>query len=198
MTLYDVLGVTPTASPDELHRAYRARARAIHPDLQAGATEDEREATDQRMRELNDAWHVLSDPERRRAYDRTLVAPSSPRPPVVEWRAPDEQVPIGSPGVVLLARAVPLIVILAVLAGIFLFTAFAVHEPRGRSADSTEAVVGDCIVVRGGHVSEIVACGAPNDGEVLRVIGRDEACLAGEHRVDAANGSQALCTTSPR
>jgi len=49
------------ASRDEIAAAYRRLAKAIHPDVAAGASSD--------MRDLNWAWHVLSDAPRRRAWD---------------------------------------------------------------------------------------------------------------------------------
>jgi DnaJ domain len=62
-THYEVLDVPAWASRDQIQRAYVRLARHAHPD--AGGTEA-------RMREVNAAWTVLSDPARRRAYDRTL------------------------------------------------------------------------------------------------------------------------------
>ncbi len=75
-TLYDVLGVGPGASSDELRRAYRERARSLHPDHGLAA------ASGPAMAELNQAWTVLSRPERRRAYDRDTFpgrAPGAPK-----------------------------------------------------------------------------------------------------------------------
>jgi len=59
---YQVLGVSPDASDDEIRRAYHARARRLHPDVVGEAGLDE-------MRELNQAWFVLKDAERRDSYD---------------------------------------------------------------------------------------------------------------------------------
>lgn len=58
---YEVLGVAPDATTDEIHEGYRRLAKEHHPD--AGGA-------DARMAELNDAWRVLGDPATRRAYDR--------------------------------------------------------------------------------------------------------------------------------
>ena len=59
--LYEVLGVARTASPDEIKKAYRRRARESHPD--AGGDEEV-------FKRVTHAHHVLSDPERRARYDR--------------------------------------------------------------------------------------------------------------------------------
>jgi hypothetical protein len=67
-TLYEVLGAAETADHAELRRAFRARARELHPDLHPGVD------TTERMRTLNQAWRVLGDVEARSEYDRALAA----------------------------------------------------------------------------------------------------------------------------
>lgn len=60
---YSILGVPRTATMGEIRVAYRRLARMYHPDVNTGP---EAEA---RMQEINEAYGVLSDPERRRRYD---------------------------------------------------------------------------------------------------------------------------------
>jgi hypothetical protein len=67
---YDVLGVPPTATRDQIRRAYLRLARRTHPD--AGGS-------DVRMQAVNEAWAVLGDDSRRRAYDGELDA-DEPQP----------------------------------------------------------------------------------------------------------------------
>lgn len=62
--LYDVLGVERHASAEDLKRAYRRLAMEYHPDRNSGADAAER------FKEVNRAYEVLSDAEKRAAYDR--------------------------------------------------------------------------------------------------------------------------------
>ena len=61
---YEVLGVSRQASPDEIKRSYRKLARSAHPDVNTAPDAAEQFA------ELSAAYEVLSDPEKRQAYDR--------------------------------------------------------------------------------------------------------------------------------
>lgn len=61
---YDVLGVSRTASADEIKGAFRRMARQYHPDVNKNPDAEER------FKELNEAYAVLSDPEKRSIYDR--------------------------------------------------------------------------------------------------------------------------------
>ncbi len=62
---YDLLGVARGASGDELKRAYRKLAMRYHPDRNPGDTEAE-----QKFKEISEAYEVLSDGDKRQAYDR--------------------------------------------------------------------------------------------------------------------------------
>lgn len=75
-THYDLLGLPPDASPDEIRAAYRALARRHHPDTQHGADPADHERSRHTMAALNAAWAVLGDPLRRQAYDAGLGRPA--------------------------------------------------------------------------------------------------------------------------
>jgi DnaJ-class molecular chaperone len=63
---YDILGVNKTASAEELKKAYRKQALEWHPDRH----KDNKEAAEKRFKEINEAYQVLSDAQKRSAYDQ--------------------------------------------------------------------------------------------------------------------------------
>ncbi|NNE12834.1 MAG: DnaJ domain-containing protein, partial [Ilumatobacter sp.] len=71
-THYEILGVPADASSDRIRAAYRDRARRYHPDRNARA-----DGRADAMAAVNEAYRVLSDPDRRLGYDRTLGGPSA-------------------------------------------------------------------------------------------------------------------------
>ena len=64
-TLYDTLGVSKSASQDEIKKAYRKLAREHHPDRNPGDT-----AAEARFKEVQHAYDVLGDEKKRKEYDR--------------------------------------------------------------------------------------------------------------------------------
>jgi curved DNA-binding protein len=87
---YEVLGVSRTATAEDIKRAYRQLARKHHPDLQPVA---ERAKAGERFKEINEAYEVLNDPDKRAKYDALGAnwksgADFTP-PPGTEWRPAD-------------------------------------------------------------------------------------------------------------
>ncbi len=64
---YEALGVPRTATEKEIKSAYRKLARQHHPDLHQG---DAKKAAEEKFKTINEAYEVLSDPEKRAKYDR--------------------------------------------------------------------------------------------------------------------------------
>jgi len=64
---YETLGVDRSAAEDDIKKAYRKLARQFHPDLQHG--EPQKKAAEEKFKEINEAYEVLSDQEKRRRYD---------------------------------------------------------------------------------------------------------------------------------
>ena len=64
---YDILGVSKGASAEELKKAYRKQALEWHPDRHQGA---DKEAAEKRFKEINEAYQILSDPQKKSAYDQ--------------------------------------------------------------------------------------------------------------------------------
>ena len=90
-TYYDILRVSRNTAPEDLRFAYRALAQKFHPDKLSGHADAERV-----MSMLNEAYAVLSDPERRAHYDRWIegaeaslsrpaALPAEPPPPEATW-----------------------------------------------------------------------------------------------------------------
>lgn len=79
---YETLGVSRSATPEEIKSAFRKLARKHHPDIAK-----DKKAAEEKFKEINEAYEVLSDPEKRRKYDeygRGWQQAGGQPPP--EWR----------------------------------------------------------------------------------------------------------------
>jgi DnaJ-class molecular chaperone len=64
---YQILGLSKSASADDIKKAYRRLARQFHPDMHSGAKKVEME---KKFKELNEAHEVLADTDKRKKYDQ--------------------------------------------------------------------------------------------------------------------------------
>jgi len=85
---YEVLGVARDAAPDAIKKAYRALARKHHPDVNPGD-----KSAEAKFKEIQQAYDILADQEKRAAYDRyghaafEGMAAAGPRGGAAEWAA---------------------------------------------------------------------------------------------------------------
>jgi DnaJ domain len=195
-THYETLGVTPAADVATVRAAYLAKARVHHPDRHIDASAATRARAANTMLEVNAAWAVLSDREARRRYDASIApsrpaytSASTPRPATASSARPDARPSDASlpydpdlddGRVDLFARGmrlIPAAVLLTLLLGIFVFTAFAASDgpttPVG-PLTSGSLTAGAC--VRAGRVLTTVPCGEPHDAVVETVIGGGRTC----------------------
>lgn len=70
-TLYEVLGVKPGATANEIKKAYHKEARATHPDKNGNTVE-----ANEAFKKISEAYQTLSDPDKRRDYDREQAGQS--------------------------------------------------------------------------------------------------------------------------
>lgn len=99
--LYEVLGVSKTASQDEIKKAYRKLSRKYHPDSNPDRSPAEAKTAEAKFKEVQNAFDVLSDPDKRKQYDtfgRTMPG-GSPFPggaggPQFNWGGGGGQGPI--------------------------------------------------------------------------------------------------------
>ena len=201
-THYATLGVTDGAEPEDVRRAYLDLARQLHPDRWIDATSEQRVEVERRMREVNEAWRVLGNPARRLAYDverreTTRASRVSPPGPVGdgysfstgELFADD----VADPDLLTrLIRALPWILLVGSLLGIFIFSAYATSGDGERP----EGLGGGCVLVTGG-IADTVPCDTDGARVVVLEVTEVGRCPAGTEPFQPAGRPMALCLDPP-
>lgn len=195
-THYETLGITPTSTTQEIRKAYLRRARALHPDRQQGKTEKEARRAEQAMQQVNVAWNVLSDPSKKAEYDSSLRPRSMPTAQRPAQHAPSAHREAGrqtasmprypssssgsgrsidedeGDGSVSVWASVPVLLVLGLLLGVLIVTAFADGEPadnRPVIQSSTELDVGDCFTLVANTPRERSCSSGSADGQVIEI-----------------------------
>lgn len=211
-THYKVLGVASTAEHAEVRRAYYRAARTWHPDQFAGRSPSDSKRAETEMRRVNEAWGVLGNAERRKAYDielRGLSASTANRasangytnddgviridprlldPDVLNARRHAQADEISNRSSAIL-RVAPVLGLVGLLAAIFIFTAYA---RSGRSSAPTTTFPGPslgvgieggvCVSVIGGPSLLARPCDPNADGRVIGARQPDGTCPLGTNR----------------
>ena len=196
-THYKTLGVPVGASTSDVRKAYHDQARTWHPDRFAGKTPLEAKKAEDRMRKLNEAWSVLGEPGRRQTYDRELAGLSNGATTVGEAVRTEGGVPRIDPrlldpeflasrrrlmeedtearhsGII---RTITVVGFFGLLAGIFIFTAYA-NGSSGTAPTTTFPApdlgigieAGSCVRFMTGGALQERDCDGPNDGRILGV-----------------------------
>jgi curved DNA-binding protein CbpA len=89
-TYYEVLGIPPSATSDDIHVAFRRLAKLYHPDKNMNRKKDERDAAEAKYRDVDEAYRVLSDPAKRAQYDQKYNAGSASTSPFVAMVSPGQ------------------------------------------------------------------------------------------------------------
>jgi hypothetical protein len=103
-TYYTVLGISETASQAEIKAAYRELVRQVHPDSVPNASPYWKQAAEEKTKEINEAYRILSNASKRREYDRLLAearqgmhSQPSQSPPTPPPQQPTPQPPASAP-----------------------------------------------------------------------------------------------------
>ena len=209
-THYEVLGVDPGADTETIRRAYLMVAKATHPDRRRSEDPERRARAEEHIRLANAAWNQLRDADRRAEYDRslrpapapTVAEASPPRAPSGTVRAgPAEpsghRVPAAHAS---LWRFAPIVVVLVVLVGILVVSAYATSRDGtaaiGSPARTEVPGVDDCVLVvflTGGRAPVPVTCGTQGSMRVVSIVDTPRPCPSGTEQLPLSDQKTTLC-----
>jgi molecular chaperone DnaJ len=180
VTHYESLEISPSATRDEIRKAYRAQARRFHPDAPG-------EGSARRMSAINDAWHVLSDPGRRASYDESLRAALVTVGRPTSSAKTSVYTPSVTPRVYEAERArFPwrFMLLMAVLGIGFVLVNAALTNPTTPGAPDNLLQVGSCVIFSDTNEAVETSCDSTHVGAVVALVAFDATCPPGteEHR----------------
>ncbi len=213
-THYEVLGVSPEASADDIRTAYVRLAKANHPDRRHSDDPARRRQADATIKAANAAWNVLRDPLRRADYDRTLARGATASGSVEGERSGPPRRPADwePSGIVVqeahvpIFRYLPVIVVVVVLVGILVFSAYATQQDSSGpnpSPPPTEPSfeVGSCLLVAAldtGPQPVQVNCGTGNSAVVASIVATPRPCPPDTRPLPLDDNRTTLCLKSSR
>jgi hypothetical protein len=171
---YEVLGVMPSASQDEIRVAYRMRAREVHPDTAAGKRSD----ASVQMAHIAEAWRVLSDKAMRLAYDSELSGHVAEPVQVAH-----EQ--FGYAPATRVAGSIALVLLLNALSG-----------PAVPVGPDGLLQAGSCIVVNANQLAVEVDCADEHSGVVRTLVGFDMTCPTDTQPIRDRQGMGIACVVT--
>jgi molecular chaperone DnaJ len=178
---YEVLGVSPRANVEEIRRAYRDRARKLHPDMSPSTN------SSVQMTDVNLAWSVLSDERRRREYDATLVisrvSETTTREPEIQFQRSSAPLRFPWRGMLLAAIAGAVLVLIA-----HSFT-----DPGPPGAPDQLLTSGSCVNISPQLDVFEVTCSGPHDAVVTQLIATDRVCPVGTEPFRDRQGMGKAC-----
>ena len=186
-TLYDILGVQPGASASEVRTAYREAARRHHPDRRGSANA---------MAAVNEAWHVLGHPERRRQYDLSLSGPVAAAPSAASSRPPSAR-PVAEPPVEPARFPWRFMGALALLGvGFVVLGVVTAGDPKPAVVDNLLRP-GDCVVFEANGDAAERLCTEPHDGVVEVLLADGGRCPDGTEPHRDRQGLGTACVRLP-
>ena len=182
---YEVLGVLPSASQDEIRVAYRMRARQVHPDTAAGLRSD----ASIQMAHIAEAWRVLSDKAMRKAYDSELIGHVSE--PVRVDQEQFVQVPA-------IRGVFPWRMIGLMVAGISALVLLlnALSDPAIPLGPDGLLQAGSCVVVNANQLAVEVDCAGEHSGVVRALVGFDMTCPTDTQPIRDRQGMGIACVVT--
>lgn len=175
-THYDVLGIAHDAPPERVRSAYRDLARMVHPDHRSAAAADPvADSMDGEMAEVNEAYRVLSDPERRFRYDRSLRHdhPPEPQQDMVDLDTERDFTP---PPPSRLMPAGParmpwkMMIVAAVIGSAVILGASVFNDPPGTEAPDGILRIGSCVEIQANTDVREIACTNTGDDVVIELF----------------------------